>query len=571
MLLAFFGAVSLARAEPVDSPIQIAPELPAIDAAARADAPILTSGPVEEPPTPTQPAVAPGEEPPVAPQPEGVKPPGAAPPPAPEERIPRASSPPAAPVVDAPIPATQTLVTPSAADPQISPAPQAAPAAIPQTPGPAAAGAPASPTAAAAPPPAQIAAVVGDMKSLIEQGRFAEAFNLGLKNEILAGEPLYDYYFGIAAVDSGRASLGVLALERVLLSNPGNDLARLELARGYFVLEDYERAREEFTILLGKQLPPTVKESVEKYLNAIRQKDPQFRNVIRGYLEYTIGHNSNVNSSPDQIIFFPDFFGGPPFPVDVGRSQSSSLSQLSLGINASGPIVPGIKYLGAFDAYKKQYSSIDNYDQALGSVNLGVEFASDRDKYRLIGYYSQAYLDSSRLRDTTGVLVDWTRPLSADLLVRSGLSFSKLRYPAPGERDADLPNFTFGFSKILGGEWKSSLDVEASVGRERNLKGNRDLSRDIYGLKVGWGFLPGGRWSGSLIGSYAKSNYDDLDPIQSILRRDNLYGLEFGLQYQLTRGWSARGELIYNKNVSNVDLYQYAQEIGLFKMRYEWK
>jgi len=98
-------------------------------------------------------------------------------------------------------------------------------------------------------PPAaepEMSPAVRDMKSLVEQGRFADAFNLGLKNESLSGEPLYDYYFGIAAVDSGRASLGVLALERVLLTNPENDLARLELARGYFVLEDYERAKEEF-------------------------------------------------------------------------------------------------------------------------------------------------------------------------------------------------------------------------------------------------------------------------------------------------------------------------------------
>ncbi len=85
---------------------------------------------------------------------------------------------------------------------------------------------------------AQMAPAVQDIKSLIEQGRFEDAFNLGLKNDQLSGDPLYDYYFGIAAVDSGRASLGVLALERVLLSNPLNDLARLELARGYFVLKD---------------------------------------------------------------------------------------------------------------------------------------------------------------------------------------------------------------------------------------------------------------------------------------------------------------------------------------------
>ena len=45
-----------------------------------------------------------------------------------------------------------------------------------------------------------------DMKSLIEQGRFQEAFNLGVKHEKLTGEPVYDSYFGIAAIDTGTST-----------------------------------------------------------------------------------------------------------------------------------------------------------------------------------------------------------------------------------------------------------------------------------------------------------------------------------------------------------------------------
>lgn len=84
----------------------------------------------------------------------------------------------------------------------------------------------------------ELPVAVSNMKSLIEQGRFGEAFNLGLRHDFLSGDPRYDYYYGVAAIKSGRAALGVLALERLLLSNPENDLARLELARGYFVWSD---------------------------------------------------------------------------------------------------------------------------------------------------------------------------------------------------------------------------------------------------------------------------------------------------------------------------------------------
>jgi len=39
----------------------------------------------------------------------------------------------------------------------------------------------------------------------------------------------------------------------------------------------------------------------------------------------------------------------------------------------------------------------------------------------------------------------------------------------------------------------------------------------------------------------------------------------------LTKGWSVRGEYLRNQNVSNVTAYEYKQDIGLVKMRYEWK
>lgn len=415
---------------------------------------------------------------------------------------------------------------------------------------------------------------VVDMKSLIEQGRFADAFNLGLKNEQLTGEPLYDYYFGIAAVDSGRASLGVLALERVLLTNPENDLARLELARGYFVLEDYERAKEEFTRLLGKQLPPPVRGSIEKYLAAIKDKDPEFRTVLRGYAEYTLGHNSNVNSSADTLVPVPYTFaqlGAEPSPT---RAASTGLSQLGLGINAAGPVVPGIKYLVAVDGNYRQHSSVDNYDQGAVALTGGLEFAGDRDRYRLLSYYSNAYFNDAKLRDVTGVAADWARPLNKELTARSALAYSQLRYATATERNSNLANFGVGLSQFLGGAWKSSLDLDLTYGRERNQSNQPDLSRDIYGIRASWNFYPGGRWQAMVAGSYTYSDYKGPDPVSpdpNTYKLDEYWTTEFALQYQLTKGWSARGEYLRNENVSNIVAYQYKQDIYLLKMRYEWK
>jgi len=155
------------------------------------------------------------------------------------------------------------------------------------------------------------------------------------------------------------------------------------------------------------------------------------------------------------------------------------------------------------------------------------------------------------------------------------LGFAQLRYAGDNEsRDANLPTFAVGFSTYLGGVWKAGVDAALNIGREKNLRGRSDFSRDIYGVRFVLGFQPTARWQGSLIYAYTKSDYDGPDlfaPAEQTYKDENLHNLELGMQYQLTRGWSFRGEIGLTKNVSNVTLYEYDQKTAFMKMRYEWK
>lgn len=415
-----------------------------------------------------------------------------------------------------------------------------------------------------------------DMKSLVEQGRFADAFELGLKNEKFTGEPIYDYYFGIAAIDSGRASLGVLALERVLLTNPGNDLARLELARGYFVVGDFERAREEFLIMSNKQVPNSVRNSIEKYLASIKAEDPQFRTTWRTYAEFALGNNNNVNSSTNQDVLFPIFGqNNPAILINPGEAKQSSFNQVAVGTAVSGPIVPGIKYIAAVDASYRQHARIDNYDLGNLSLTGGTEFILDTSRVRTLGFFSQANLDGDKLRDVSGVIVDWTKPLSNTLTTRASLGYAMLRYGAANQsRDSNMPSISIGGNYFLGGAWKSALDVDFNYAQEKNQRGFEDLSRSIYGVKTMLVLTPIARLQINLGVGYSKSNYDSAEPLapsSDVMKTDNLLTTELAAQYQLTKGWSIRTEWLRAKNNSNVTLYSYKQEQVLMKMRYEWR
>lgn len=53
-----------------------------------------------------------------------------------------------------------------------------------------------------------------DIKALLGKGDAKAAYTLDKKHPSELGKPSFDFYFGVAAIDSGHAGEGVLALER---------------------------------------------------------------------------------------------------------------------------------------------------------------------------------------------------------------------------------------------------------------------------------------------------------------------------------------------------------------------
>ncbi len=139
------------------------------------------------------------------------------------------------------------------------------------------------------------AAPADEVKALLDKGNAAAAYALGKNHPDQLGNPQFDFYFGVAAIDSGHAGEGVLALERYVINFPNNVNARLELARGYFVMGDDLRAREEFNAVLTAKPPAPVVANIERFLDALRSRESTYRTTTGLFVEAGFGYDSNVN------------------------------------------------------------------------------------------------------------------------------------------------------------------------------------------------------------------------------------------------------------------------------------
>lgn len=192
-----------------------------------------------------------------------------------------------------------------------------------------------APALAASQPATQSTGVLDDARRLIAGNRADDAYRLLAQHEArLAGQPLYDYLYGVAALDAGHAGDAITALERALVNDPGSPSARLELGRAYYETGDRAAADRQFRTLLAANPPPSIRDTATAYLRAMEPPAARSGSWSGGF-EFGSGYDSNANASTDDETFL-----GVTLDSDSVET-SSPFAQLAGWIDHARPVGQG--------------------------------------------------------------------------------------------------------------------------------------------------------------------------------------------------------------------------------------
>jgi hypothetical protein len=420
---------------------------------------------------------------------------------------------------------------------------------------------------------AAFAAPADEVKALLDKGDAAGAYALGKNHPDQLGDPQFDFYFGVASIDSGRAGEGVLALERYAINFPDNFNARLELARGYFVMGDDLRAREEFDAVLNTKPPPAVVANIERFLDALRSRESTYRTTAGLYVEAGFGYDSNVNGGVGNANINLPVFGR----VAIGQAgveTGSSFSWLAVGGQISHPIAPGLAVFagGQLDGKFNRLNAAQPFDQGNIAVNGGLSYFKDRNFYRLTAAHSEVSVDYNRFRNVDSLSGEWLHQLDELQTISPFVQTARFSYTGDNQvRDADFLATGIGYRKAFIDSWQPLLTLSVNTGKEHNTEGRPDLGREIYGGRVALAITPIPKWALSVGGTYQKSRYDGPDLLLGTTRSDNYYAADAVASYAYTRDLSLRAELLLSKNESNLELYTYRRDMLTFKIRYDFR
>ena len=420
---------------------------------------------------------------------------------------------------------------------------------------------------------APTASAAEDVGAMAHAGRHAEAYAQGWRERNRFGDPAFDLPFGIAAIESGHAGDGVMALERYVLLRPDDLPARLHLARGYFLLGEDARSREEFESLKATGVPAEIAITIDRFLDALKAREGRYKPQSSLFVEAGLGSDSNANGGVrDAEISLPVF--GAVEIAPEGRRLKDLFSSWGVGIGGTYPVAPGSTLFGSAQIDSRHYEggAAARFDIDQMAATAGLSRLRDVHLLRVGATLSQMRVGGERYVDVQGVQGEWQLQVDARQSVVAAVQWSRLDYAGQqSARDADFTGAAFSWRALLPGAWQSTAQVTVNAGRQDSDTGRDDLVADILGARAAFSFTPAPRWGVSLGASSLHSDYRGKDVILDTARRDRHRAFDAAAAYSVSRQTVLRIEGMVARNRSNIALYDYPRQQLTIKVRHEFQ
>ncbi len=420
-------------------------------------------------------------------------------------------------------------------------------------------------------------AAVAEARQLLAAGHAQEAYSiLAPLQSAQAGNPQFDYLLGIAALDIGKPNEAVFALERVLAVEPGNQLARAELARAYFAVRELEASKREFLKLKEQPgVPEPAQRTMDRYLAAIeraRAPDAILDTTVSGYVEAFGGYDSNVNSATSASAVAIPAFGGAIARLDpAGVEQSAMVSGVAGGIRVAHPVSRKWSVLAGADALDKETE--DEFDVATVGGYTGLSFSQGRQTYTLAAQAEKFLLDKDSFRDAYGGVLQWKYRLTPRDQVSAYVQGTVIEFPEQAIRDATRYVGGLGYTHVFSGNKYTPVVFAGAYGGVHDARqATADfVGYDVYGVRLGGQVQAAADTAifASAAGEFQRYHGDE--PFFLTKREDDRGEFVLGLNYTPLMDWIFSPQVAYIRHYSNITLFDYERTEVLFTARREFK
>jgi len=409
---------------------------------------------------------------------------------------------------------------------------------------------------------AQSATVLDDARRLIGEGRANDAYRLLAANEIqLAGQPLYDYLYGVAALDAGHPAQAITALERVVANDPASASARLELGRAYYEAGNRAAAEQQFRAVLAGTPSPTARATANVYLRAMQPQAARASGLRGGY-SFGAGYDSNANASTSDRTFL----GVTLDPDNV--ETSSSFAQLAGWLDHSRAVGQQSTLATSARLGHRFNPAARFVDQTIAALASTLHIGNGPTVFSIGGGGYYGLLDGDAHHWVASVDLALSRRFGdgwrATGLARTGLLRYEDDFPGMSVMDMDQQLLGFSLQRLVE---SGDFGFTVFAGNDDADESGSPFGNERLGLQ-----FQGGTQTAKGVGlrmqlGYQDINYDDSPGFFGTTdRSDSAWSAAFSAEFHdwPVAGMSLQPRFGWSSNDSNIPLYEYDRfEIGL--------
>ena len=278
---------------------------------------------------------------------------------------------------------------------------------------------------------------------------------------------LYNFYLGRSAYELGKYEFALSAYDRILIVNPNNSRARLEMAQTYFKMKLFTQSLKEFNrVLEDKNLPVVVQKRVNEkvdYIKKLQKKSFFNATAVAGIL-----YDSNINSTPEVDFFYLDNFDG---KIQAGEKKSATIYQVVGQLNNTYKYSDNFILNSSATAVLMKYNNHKEKDIHALSLNISPTYLSKDYKLELPILFDKINLGHESYQNNIYLNPKYTTILNSEVLYTLGLKAGRVSFVKDEERDANI--FELQNSAKYASSNYGLFSFGLNLGEERRIRGNR--------------------------------------------------------------------------------------------------
>lgn len=395
--------------------------------------------------------------------------------------------------------------------------------------------------------------ILQEAKQSFDAKEFKKAYGFfeNLSTEMATNAEV-QFYLGLSAMELQKYDEALAAFDRVLMLDPNHTRTKLEIARVYYISEQYEQASVEVRSILTENLPFEVKKSVDAFKATLEEKLKKEAWLATVSIGAMYDNNAN-NTGLDQFNYLT-------LPVTSGKAKSDTYLYATAGITHIYDIGERGEWFvesnGLF--YLKMNRHIT--DNNLGLFSLSTKPYYNEGSYR-IGFpisFDRAYLSGEGYAKVLQGGVEASYLIDDRSMVLGGLMLKRSYYDDDNTLDANANVWSLAYKRSFG-EDPIILSLGASYENSQNVRSSGlNVSADTWTYKIEASKMLVPDLLGSLSYSYEHKDYDILDiGFSNPHRKDKESTYGVGLSYMLDKTSSINAIISYANQNSTQEPYKY--------------